>query len=226
MSIPPFPTDPTTLDLLWIALNPPEGSERTSVFDVLDMYSRLAGSDPDAVDEVIEEADPYDSGRFGFDIVVLRDPQYHEHDVLRSLITEIRRLRSDLDEAYQQMLHRPHIYNGKVICRMERKPWPCPDASDADNAAYEELHRLRREVDELKAKNAHIEATGPDHDLQSCSRYIREFSATINEQGRTLNAVKALRPTHSHRGSSWGDGDDEYVSYDALRAALNPREET
>ena len=92
-ALPDFPVDPVTLDMLSHALDPGPEAKRTSVSDFLDLMSRMAGSDPEAVAEVIEEGDPYDSGRHGFDIVMLRDPLYHEHDVLRALIAEVRRLR-------------------------------------------------------------------------------------------------------------------------------------
>lgn len=91
--LPPFPVDDTTLDLISIALDPGPEAKRTSLNDLLDLMSRMAGSDPEAVAEVIEEGDPYDSGRHGFDIVMLRDPLYHPHDVIRALIAEVRRLR-------------------------------------------------------------------------------------------------------------------------------------
>jgi hypothetical protein len=118
MLIPPFPTDDTTLDLIWTALNPGPESERTSLNDLLDLYSRLAGSDPDAVDEVIEEADPYDSGRFGFDIHVLRDPQYHEHDVIRSLITEVRNYRTAV-RLLRERVAQQNVEDGYLLTTQE-----------------------------------------------------------------------------------------------------------
>jgi hypothetical protein len=95
MTLPDFPVDPETLDLLSIALDPGPDAGRTSVSDFLDLMSFMGGSDPDAVAEVLEEADPYDSGRHGADIVMMRDPLYHEHDVIRALIAEVRRLRGE-----------------------------------------------------------------------------------------------------------------------------------
>lgn len=92
-TLPPFPLDDETLNMLSMALDPGPEATRTSVGEFLDLMSRMGGSDPEAVAEVIEEADPYDSGRHGMDIVLMRDPIYHEHDVLRALIAEVRRLR-------------------------------------------------------------------------------------------------------------------------------------
>ncbi len=92
--LPPLPVDDVALDLYWSALHPGPEADRSSLFEVLDLYSRLAGSDPDAIEEVIEEGRPGD----GIDaevpaIHVMRDPQYHEHDLVSALIEEIRRLR-------------------------------------------------------------------------------------------------------------------------------------
>lgn len=92
--LPPLPVDDVALDLYWMALHPGPDAERSSLFDVLDLYSRLAGSDPDAIEEVIEEGREDN----GIDpevhaIHVMRDPQYHEHDLVSALIEEIRRLR-------------------------------------------------------------------------------------------------------------------------------------
>lgn len=84
-TLPPFPVDDATLDLVWGALHPGPEAERSSLFDMLDLYSRLGGSDPDAT---VENDDLPD------DIVELRDPQYSPHDLIAALITEIRRLRS------------------------------------------------------------------------------------------------------------------------------------
>lgn len=82
MSLPPFPVDDGTLDMLWSALGNDPGAERSSVSELLTLYSQLGGSDTDAVESV-------DDGIF-----LMRDPQYHEHDILSSLITEVRRLRA------------------------------------------------------------------------------------------------------------------------------------
>lgn len=81
MQLPPFPVDESTLQLLDDALNPQPLAERSSVSDLLEMMSQLGGSDPRAVAQV------HESG------VELRDQQYHEHDVIRALVAEVRRLR-------------------------------------------------------------------------------------------------------------------------------------
>lgn len=93
-SLPPFPVDDQTLDLLWSAIHPdPAVSDRTSVGDLLQLMSQLGGSDITAVESVIDEGDASIPGIGGAPIHVMRDPQYHEHDVVAALIVEVRRLR-------------------------------------------------------------------------------------------------------------------------------------
>lgn len=79
--LPPFPVDDTTLDLLEHALNPGPHAERSSVGDLCRLYSELAGSDLNAVEETIGE------------VTVMRDAEYHPHDVIAALLAEVRRLR-------------------------------------------------------------------------------------------------------------------------------------
>lgn len=79
--MPEFPVDDATLDLVWNALHPGPDAERSSIFDLCELYSQLAGSD---VEAITEETD---------DTVELRDPQYHPHDIISALIVEVRRLR-------------------------------------------------------------------------------------------------------------------------------------
>lgn len=86
--LPPLPVDDVALDLYWSAIYPGETSERSSVGEVLDMYAELAGSDLEAIDEVLHrtwDGEP--------DEVVMRDPAYHVNDLISALIEEIRRLR-------------------------------------------------------------------------------------------------------------------------------------
>ena len=87
MTLPPFPVDDRTLDLLGAALDPrghgDASAERTCVGDFLRFMSELGGSDTEAV-ESIEDG-----------IHMMRDPQYHEHDIIGALIEEIRRLRKE-----------------------------------------------------------------------------------------------------------------------------------
>lgn len=86
-TLPPFPVDPATLDLLEAAIRPREHgdpfAESSSVGVFLDMMSQLGGSD---VDAVAEEVDDHQR--------VMRDERYHEHTVLLALIAEVRRLRA------------------------------------------------------------------------------------------------------------------------------------
>lgn len=85
-SLPPFPVDDTTLDMLTAAIDPRSAgdhqADRSSVWTFLEMMSQLGGSDITAVEEEIDEQ-----------LKVMRDPQYHVNDVLTALIAEIRRLR-------------------------------------------------------------------------------------------------------------------------------------
>ena len=92
--LPPFPVDDSTLDLISLALDPGPDAERTSLSDLLDLLSRMAGSDPEAVGEVLSDGDPYESGRATPEIHLMRDPIYHDHDVIRALVAEVRRLRN------------------------------------------------------------------------------------------------------------------------------------
>lgn len=90
--LPPFPVDDATLDLLEAAMNPwehgdPEATQ-SSVWPLLKMLSQLGGSDTEAVEEVVD-----DGSDGGARTVVMRDPQYHEHNVIEALIAEVRRLR-------------------------------------------------------------------------------------------------------------------------------------
>lgn len=74
-----FPTDDTTLDLLWLSLNPPADSERTSLWDLLDMMS---GCTP-GMETRTDDPDVFEN----------LHPSYHPNDVIAALITEVRRLR-------------------------------------------------------------------------------------------------------------------------------------
>lgn len=78
MNLPPFPVDDQTLDIL---------AQPWGLLHAIDMYSRLAGSDPDAVESV-----DYIAGQ---EVTVLRDPQYSTQDVIDALSAEIRRLRQE-----------------------------------------------------------------------------------------------------------------------------------
>ena len=92
VGLPPFPVDPATLDLLDHALDPRShgdpAAETSSVWDLLRMMSEMAGSDVNAVEEEVSDG-----------VFMMRDPHYHDHDVLKALIAEVRRLRRGLDDA-------------------------------------------------------------------------------------------------------------------------------
>lgn len=91
MKLPPFPVDDGTLDLLWSAMHPdPTVFDMSSLGNFLVFMSELGGSDTEAVEEVVN-----DGSNGGPAMLKMRDPQYHEHDVISALITEIRRLRRE-----------------------------------------------------------------------------------------------------------------------------------
>ena len=90
-TLPPFPVDDATLDLLWAAMHPdPDVFEQSGVGNFLEFMSQMGGSDTDAVEEVIDDG----SHGGGARIVMMRDPQYHVNSVMSALIDEIRRLRA------------------------------------------------------------------------------------------------------------------------------------
>ncbi len=84
----PFPVDDATLDLLEAAMNPREHGDpdatSSSVWPLLTFMSQMAGSDTNAVAEESEDG----TSR------TMRDPHYHDHDVIAALIAEVRRLRA------------------------------------------------------------------------------------------------------------------------------------
>lgn len=90
-TLPPLPVDDVALDLYLTALDPSEG--RTSLGDVLRLYSEMAGSDLDAVEgmEFHPHAPFAELGDGWWE--VMRDPKYHANDLIRALIREVRRLR-------------------------------------------------------------------------------------------------------------------------------------
>ena len=102
VKLPPFPVDDVTLDLLMAAIDPPTigdtVAESSDLYGFLDHMSRMGGADPDAVEEVIQEADPDATGSWmaGASIVMMRDESYEEHAVITALVEEIRRLRRQL----------------------------------------------------------------------------------------------------------------------------------
>lgn len=72
--LPPFPTDPQTIDLLDAAVRPHGSAERTSLNDLCVLMSELAGVP-------LEDGD-------GIRI------EYHANDVIAALIDEVRALRT------------------------------------------------------------------------------------------------------------------------------------
>jgi hypothetical protein len=85
VKLPDFPVDEETLGLLSIALDPASHgipAECSSVGSFLEFMSQLGGSDISAVTEELDG------------VAVMRDAAYHQHDVIRSLVAEVRRLRA------------------------------------------------------------------------------------------------------------------------------------
>lgn len=90
--LPPFPVDDSTLDLVWLALNPGEEAERTSLEELLILMSQMGGSDTDAVESTSTMLNPFNPESF-VEMHVMRDQQYHSHDVIRALIVALRKER-------------------------------------------------------------------------------------------------------------------------------------
>jgi hypothetical protein len=67
--------------------------KQSTLSDFLQMMDRLGGSDPRAVSEVVD-----DGSDGGPAVRVMRDQSYHEHEVIRALIEEVRRLRTPIEE--------------------------------------------------------------------------------------------------------------------------------
>jgi hypothetical protein len=89
VSLPPFPVDDQTLDLILSAIHPdPDLESQASLFATLQLLSEMGGTDIEAVAEQHDE-----------NVAVMRDPQYHEHDLIAALIGEIRGLRGGPKEA-------------------------------------------------------------------------------------------------------------------------------
>lgn len=90
--LPPFPVDEATLELLEAAMDPwghggDPDAVKSSLWDFLQLMSQMGGSDPRAVEEVVDG------------IYLMRDPLYTDHCVISALIGEVRRLRVALAEA-------------------------------------------------------------------------------------------------------------------------------
>jgi hypothetical protein len=119
VTLPPFPVDPATLDMLTAAINPREHGDpdapTSSVGRFLEVMSELGGSDIRAIGDVVND------GSDGGPVVqVMRDPQYHEHDLIEALVGEVRRLRR-ADPSLPEHL---------------RGDGPCTDCGTADNIVW------------------------------------------------------------------------------------------
>lgn len=80
MTLPPFPTDASTLDLVDSALSA-DRTGSTSLGALLDILSACGGSDVSATAD--EETG----------VLMVRGPVYSADDVIRALVAEVRRLR-------------------------------------------------------------------------------------------------------------------------------------
>lgn len=84
MTLPPFPLDEQTLQLLDHALDPWDHGDPAAVSSLggfLEVVSAIAGSDTAAVE-------PADGP-----VTVLSGPRYSDHDLIRALVAEVRALR-------------------------------------------------------------------------------------------------------------------------------------
>lgn len=90
MILPPIPLDDTSLSMIESALT---GTDRTSVSDLLDLWSQMAGSDPHATAPFPDDMPDVDFGPDA-EIVFMRDPMYSQIDLIAALVAEIRRLRA------------------------------------------------------------------------------------------------------------------------------------
>lgn len=96
--LPPLPVDDEALELYLSALHPGPDAERSSLGELLDLYSEMAGSDLDAIEEIVEEGRPGDGIDFEVPAIhIMRDARYHDHDLIVALIEEIQRLRGALE---------------------------------------------------------------------------------------------------------------------------------
>lgn len=105
MNLPEFPTDEGTLDMIMIALDPGPEAMRTSLSDLLELMSEMGGSDPRAVESIerigglpgiAEDLIADDEG--AYEVHIMRDPVYHEHDVIRALVKALREERSQVED--------------------------------------------------------------------------------------------------------------------------------
>lgn len=118
MTLPPFPVDDATLDMLMAAIDPwnhgnPDATS-SSVWPLLDMMSRLGGSDPRAVEEVLD-----DGSDGGAQVLMMRDPAYHDNDVYTALIGEVRRLRL-AQKTLEIALKQSADLNGTLMLQRDR----------------------------------------------------------------------------------------------------------
>jgi hypothetical protein len=84
--------------------------------------------------------------------------------------------------------------------------WPCPTVTALD------VHGRSSFGDDRTVE--------PDDTTIEAVSHVVDVMRERDEASAAIARVEALRPTHRHRGASWGDGDVEYVAYDDLRAAL------
>jgi hypothetical protein len=94
MSLPPFPVDDSSLDLLLGGVTIQDGAERTSLQETLDMLSMLGGSDPKNIADEGYIGNPFGpAGGDPIPYVELADQFYSVNDAIAALIAEVRRLR-------------------------------------------------------------------------------------------------------------------------------------
>lgn len=61
------------------------------------------------------------------------------------LVRRTHDVRAEVDEAWTSSVHRPKLLpDGRVVCGIEKRRWPCPDASDADLEAIRQIKLAAR----------------------------------------------------------------------------------
>jgi hypothetical protein len=126
VDLPTFPVDDATLDLLARAIDPWSHGDReattSSVWPLLQMMSEMAGADVNAIEYVTRSG-----------IRMMRDPMYHDHDVMKALIIEIRRLRAALRDAQENTAALVDEL-GDMRCRVSAAEADLDEARKADGS--------------------------------------------------------------------------------------------
>lgn len=137
--LPSFPVDDQTLDLLEAALDPRShgdtDAKTSGVWPLLEFMSQMAGSDTRAVEEILD-----DGSDGGASIVMMRDPQYHDNDVIAALVAEVRRLR--VSSGTEHGVHGPGGYRSTACLHaVEPGREALHDVCQTDAMRYDGSHK-------------------------------------------------------------------------------------